>query len=82
MGLNHRPWQITAIDRNGSIFTLTGSEEVMRQAYDDWKQEPGRLEGTAAELWEVRGVTDSADRTNASLIFRRDCLAALILVEL
>ncbi len=73
-------WQLR-IMVEGIDTMVCGTEEVLRDAYNEWcahVKEPNGMEG----LWEVIGHCDSADRAECRVALRISEIKGLSLVRL
>lgn len=75
-------WQLKIVDLSGNSFIICGSEDVLRTAYDEWREGVSRPDGTRPALWEVTGYCDSADRAEASWAIRMEEIRGLALTKL
>jgi hypothetical protein len=75
-------WQLEIIQPSGNVFIICGSEDVLRTAYDEWREAVKQPDGVAPPVWEVTGFCNSADRAEHSLAIRIEDIWGLALTKL
>lgn len=75
-------WQLERVDRDGNVFVICGSEDVLRIAYDGWREAVKLPDGTQSVLWEVTGFCNTADRAETTWAIRMEEIRGLALTKL
>lgn len=78
---NYECWRLEFIDRNAVKHVVFGSEDVLRQAVDEWKSTLV-VDGTGPKLIEVHGHTDTSDRAHATLGVKAEDILAYSVVRM
>lgn len=75
-------WQLKIVDSSGNAFVVCGTEDVLRTAYDEWREAAKQPDGVSSPVWEVTGYCDSADRAECSYAMRMGDIRGLALTKL
>lgn len=75
-------WQLEIIQPSGNVFVICGSEDVLRQAYDEWRDAVKQPDGVAPVVLEVVGFCNSADRAEHTIAVRLEDIWGLALTKL
>lgn len=74
-------YRLIMTDDHGITYTINGSEEVLRAAYNELKEAmSGVYDGGV--MVEINGMTDSADRAEHTLLVKASSIIALSITKM
>lgn len=84
MNKNAEIWKITVVFKTGDAISMCTSEHACKTAYDSWIDSISAFdaEGTAADLIEIDGITDTADRAPTKMGFLRSEVKAISILRM
>ena len=95
--MNDRVWKLSVEKSNGSVFSIHGTEEILRAEFDAWTASETKhaerseaVEASGQEYVEfdsikprvIHGISDSADRTDVLIAYRFADVIGMALVEI
>lgn len=74
-------WMLKLCDNHGNNWCVYGTEDIMREAFDQWKRSVESCMSNN-ELLEVIGFCDDAKRTRYEVRMKVDSIVGAFLTEL
>lgn len=84
MGGDTEIWKIIVVFKTADSISVCASEHTCKTAYDAWADATSQFntKGTAADLIEISGVTDTADKAPMKTGFLRSEVKAVSVLRM
>lgn len=75
-------WRLRVLNGQGTMFEVCGLEEMLRIAFDEWKERKTNPEIPDNKLFEVTGWCDTSDRAEYTICLSMEDTVGVSLVRL